>query len=449
MSGATDMLLRVPPHSREGEQSLLGALLLDNRVFDSIPPMQGGDFYAWEHRVIFDAIAGLIRANKPADIITVRERLDREHGSGADDITAEYLNAMAQMVPSASNAATYAQIVGQCALRRRVISLLDNVITDAFAAKGEDAGRALVDKAVTGLMALEDGRTRDEPQDMPPLAAKFMEDLERRADGHTDAISTGLHDLNRLTGEGGRRGELWVIGARPSMGKTAFVLSLCRAVGLNKRVLMLTQEDSLLSLMSRHVAAAGAVNLAHLRNPSNAPDAMWGQVLKGTQELIELQISMDDQSSLKLSDVRRKVQQVRRRHGDCAVVIIDYLQLMDGERDNRNHALGELANGLKNMAKELNCWVVLLSQLNREADKRSGPPQMSDLRDSGDIEGAADLIGLLHREYMRTRKEADKYEAKLHVCKHKNGPTDTLRFYFDGAHQRFGDYAHAGSDEGV
>lgn len=449
MSGDADTVLRVPPHSREGEQSLLGALLLDNRVFDSLPAMQSGDFYAWEHRVIFEAIAGLIAANKPADLITVRERLERQHGANADDITVEYLNALAQCVPTASNAQAYAQIVGQCALRRRVITLLDDVITQAFGAKGEDAGRALVDKAVTGLMALEDGRARDEPQDMPPLAAKFIEDLERRADGFTDAIGTGLRDLDRLTGEGGRRGELWVIGARPSMGKTAFALSLCRAVGVNKRLLMLTQEDSLLSLMSRHVAAAGHVNLAHLRNPRNAPDSMWEQVVQGSQALIELQMSMDDQSSLKLSDVRRKVQQVKRKHGDCAVVVIDYLQLMDGERDNRNHALGELANGLKNMAKELNCWVVLLSQLNREADKRSGPPQMSDLRDSGDIEGAADLIGLLHREYMRTRKEADKYEAKLHVCKHKNGPTDTLRFYFDGAHQLFGDYAYSGAEEGM
>lgn len=449
MSGGADTVLRVPPHSREAEQSLLGALLMDNGALDRMPPMQGSDFYTWEHRVIFEAIAGLVGANKPADIITVRERLEREHGENAAEITADYLNAMAQLVPSASNAPAYAQIVSQCALRRRVITLLDNVISDAFGAAGEDAGRLLVDKAVTGLMALEDGRTRDEPQDMPPLAARFIEDLERRADGHTDAIGTGLRDLDKLTGEGGRRGELWVIGARPSMGKTAFVLSLCRAVGHSKRVLMLTQEDSLLSLMSRHIAAAGRVNLAHLRNPRNAPSVMWEQVVEGSQALIELQISMDDQSSLKLSDVRRKVQQVRRKHGDCAVVVIDYLQLMDGERDNRNHALGDLANGLKNMAKELNCWVVLLSQLNREADKRSGPPQMSDLRDSGDIEGAADLIGLLHREYMRTRKEADKYEAKLHVCKHKNGPTDTLRFYFDGAHQLFGDYAHAGADEGM
>jgi replicative DNA helicase len=296
-------------------------------------------------------------------------------------------------------------------------------------------------------MALGDGRRTDEPQDIEPLTAAFIDDLQERADGRTDAIATGLVDLDRLTGEGGRRGELWVVGARPSMGKTAFVLHLCRNVGRMHRVLMLTQEDSLMSLTQRHVAAAGAVNLSHLRNPQRAPDSMWSGVTDGVNVLRELQISMDDQGSLTLADVRRKVQQVKRRHSDCAVVVIDYLQLMNGETDNRNHSLGALANGLKAMAKDLNCWVVLLSQLNREADKRNGPPQMSDLRDSGDIEGAADFIGLLHRQYMRTRKEADKHDAELHVVKHKNGPTGSLKFWFDGARQVFADAAHTGAEE--
>lgn len=442
--------LRVPPHSTEAEQSLLGALLVDNAALERLAaPLAEADFYSYEHRLIFGAVHALVSANKPADIITVHAQLQRVHGQAPADlgIGTDYLNALAMSVPSAANAPAYAQIVSECSKRRRLITLLDNAVSEAYAAKAPDAAAALVDGLVTHMMALQDGRGSDEPQDIGPLAAKFIDDLQERADGKTDAIGTGLRDLNKLTGEGGRRGELWVIGARPSMGKTGFVLALCRAVGVHHRALLLTQEDSLLSLMQRHVAAAGRVNLAHLRNPKNAPDSMWEGVTDGVQALTPLLISMDEQSSLKLADVRRKVQQVRRKHGDCAMVVIDYLQLMDGERDNRNHSLGELANGLKNMAKQLNCWVVLLSQLNREADKRSGPPQMSDLRDSGDIEGAADLIGLLHREYMRTHKEADKYEAKLHVCKHKNGPTDTLRFYFDGAHQIFADYAHGAGDE--
>ena len=149
---------------------------------------------------------------------------------------------------------------------------------------------------------------------------------------------------------------------------------------------------------------------------------------------------MDDQTGLTLADVRRKAQQVRMRCGRLDLIVVDYLQLMDDGGDNRNLALGLIANGLKRLAKEMNVWVVLLSQLNRKADERSGPPQMGDLRDSGDIEGAADLIGLLYREHMRKPTPENKYWAQLHVCKQKNGPTDTLNLTFEGAHQRFSDW---------
>jgi replicative DNA helicase len=204
---------------------------------------------------------------------------------------------------------------------------------------------------------------------------------------------------------------------------------------------MLTQEDSLNSLTARQVAAAGRVNLADLRNPRNAPQSMWEGVSEGIDALGKLQIAMDDQAALSIMDVRRKIQQVKRRRKKLDLVIIDYLQLMEGDGDNRNQELGKIANGLKRAAKEFGVWIILLSQLNRESDKRaSGMPQMSDLRDSGDIEGAADLIGLLHREHRRTPTEANKMHAELLVVKHKNGPTDTLNFSFDGAYQRFSDW---------
>lgn len=440
--------LRVPPHSVEAEQSLIGAVLIDNGAMDRIPSLREADFYSMEHRHIWGAACELIAASKPADVITVHERLQKR-GPMGEAIELGYLNALATSVPSASNAPAYAQIVSQCATRRELITLLDDIQAQAFGGKAADA-ESLIDRAVTGLMALQDGKRNDEPQDLGGLAAKFIDDLQARADGHTDAFSTGLRDLDRLTSEGGRRGELWVIGARPSMGKTAFSLSLCRAVGVTQQVLMLTLEDSLGMLTARHVAAAGRVNLAHIRNPKTAPDSMWNGVAEGVNDLVPLRISMDDQAGLTLADVRRKVQQVKRRHGDCALVVIDYLQLMDatGEGDNRNQALGALANGLKRMAKDLRCWVVLLSQLNREADKRKAAPEMADLRDSGDIEGAADLIGLLFRRWRWTQKDEDKALAELHVCKQKNGATDTLRFYFDGATQRFGNWQTHGDEDG-
>lgn len=447
MSGGA-AALRVPPHNIEAEQSLLGALLVDNSVLDRLPPLTDADFYTWECRTVFGAIAALIHAGKPADVVTVHDWLKRKLGDGPqDELGLDYLNALAVSVPSSTNAGAYAQIVAETSARRSLIALLGDIQSQAYAAKGGSDAEALIDRAVTGLMALQEGSRTDEPADLNALAVTFMDELQARADGHTDAFSTGLRDLDRLTSEGGRRGELWVIGARPSMGKTAFSLSLCRAVGVAHQVLMLTQEDSLGMLTARHVAAAGRVNLAHIRNPRTAPQSMWQGVTDGITELVPLRIAMDDQAGLTLADVRRKVQQVKRKHGDCALVVIDYLQLMDtaGEGDNRNQALGALANGLKRMAKELRCWVVLLSQLNREAEKRKAAPEMADLRDSGDIEGAADLIGMLFRRWKWTQKDDDKHLAEMHVCKQKNGPTDTVRFYFDGATQRFGNWTDDGA----
>jgi replicative DNA helicase len=450
MGAPGDVVLRVPPHSIEAEQSLLGALLLDNGALDRMAPLTDADFYSWEHRHIFGAIRELVMAQRPADVVTVHERLQRTLGDQAADIGVDYLNALASTVPNGANAPAYSGIVAERSTRRRMIALLEEVSAAAFAVKSRDGAEALIDKAVTGLMALADGKRNDEPSDMGPLATAFIDDLQARADGHTDAFGTGLRDLDRLTSEGGRRGEVWVIGARPSMGKTAFSLSLCRAVGVHAQVLMLTQEDSLGMLMGRHVAAAGGVNLAHIRNPRTAPQSMWSGVTQGVAELAPLRVAMDDQAGLTLADVRRKVQQVKRKHGDCALVVIDYLQLMDctADGENRNQALGALANGLKRMAKELRVWVVLLSQLNREADKRKGAPEMADLRDSGDIEGAADIIGLLFRRVRWTKKEEDKNLCELHVCKHKNGPTDTLRFYFDGSTQRFSNWQDMQDDDG-
>jgi replicative DNA helicase len=430
-----------PPHSTEAEQSVLGAVLQDNGVFDKVSTLRAADFYEPRNGAIWSSIMRLVSAGRAADVVTVKD--DGEH-----DI--EYLNALAYSVPSSGAAISYAGIVRERALRRRLMQIGGEVMERARSGMESRVPVAeLIDRTITELLALQEGRTDSEPQEMAPLTVKFIDNLQERADGRIDSFSTGLSALDRLTGEGGRPGELWVIGARPSMGKTAFVLSLCRHVGVAHRVLMLTQEDSLMALTARHVAAAGRVNLAHLRNPKTAPPEMWNGVISGVAELAPLMVSMDDQATLTMADVRRKVQQVKRRHGGLALIVIDYLQLMEGQGDNRNQSLGMIANGLKRAAKEFGCWIVLLSQLNREADKRTGPPQMSDLRDSGDIEGAADLIGLLHREWQRKPTAENKYLAELHVCKHKNGPTSTLKLYFDGAFQRFGNWQENGEDDYV
>lgn len=424
---------KAPPHSDVAEHSVLGSLMLDNSVLPDVATLLKPDhFYYPDHAAIYRGILALVAENQPADVVTVHQRT-------LHDLS--YLGKLCDSVPSARRARAYAEIVVEAAQRRELMRVGRQLADDAFTLTAQAAPvPALVDSVVTALLALVQGGAGADPVDLPDMLVQFLDDLQARADGQQRTFATGLADLDKLTAGGARRGELWVIGARPSMGKTAFVLQLCRHVGVAHQVLMLTQEDSLLSSTARFVAAAGGVNLADLRNPMAAPQTMWHGVTEGVQELQPLHVTMDDQTGLNLADVRRKAQQVKRKHGRLDLVVVDYLQLMDDGGENRSISLGYIANGLKRFAKEYQCWVVLLSQLNREADKRTGPPQMSDLRDSGDIEGAADLIGMLYREYMRKPTQENKHFAELHVCKQKNGPTDTVRMYFDGAFQRFGNW---------
>lgn len=422
----------VPPHSDLAEQSLLGGVLLDNAAFDAAGAVvRPEDFYDPQHRGIWATVMTLVLANRPADVVTVHER-------GGHDLM--YLEALVNSVPSARHAAVYAGIVRRNAVLRELMRIGSALAEDAMRAQ-DDGVHALIDAAVTSLLALQGLQQQGEPQSIDALLPPFVDQLEDLAAGRNPAISTGFADLDRLTTGGGRPGELWVIGARPSMGKTALVLQLGRTVGHDHGVLMLTQEDSNTSLLARHVAAAGRINLSRVRSPRSDDHEAWSSISDGVEQLVALRISLDDQTGLSIGDVRRKVQQVKKRDAGLALVIVDYLQLMEGDGDNRNQILGQIANGMKRLAKELSVWCVLLSQLNREADKRLGPPQMADLRDSGDIEGAADLIGLLHREWRRKPTEENKHWAQLHVAKNKNGPTDTVDLWFDGETQRFGNWS--------
>jgi replicative DNA helicase len=426
--------LKTPPHSDEAEQGVLGALLLDNAAFDSVGDvLKPADFYHPDHAAMYATIATLLKAGRVADVLTVFEA--GGHGT-------PYLNELTCTVASARNARAYALIVRERALRRELMRLGSTLADDAFTQSAEQAPvEKLADRALQALMGLAQQHGQQGPQALEQIVPGFIDHINDLYEGRNDAIATGLADLDRLTGGGVRPGELIVLGARPSMGKTAFVLTLCRNVGAQHPVLMMTMEDSLRALTARLVAAAGRVNLADLRNPKRAPESMWQGLSEGVGELAKLAIDLDDQAGLTLMDVRRKIQQSQRRRAEpLGLVVVDYLQLMDGEGDNRNQLLGAVANGLKRTAKELKVPIVLLSQLNREADKRLGPPQMADLRDSGDIEGAADIIGLLYREFQRKPSDENKYHAEMHVVKHKNGQTATLSFHFDGAVQRFGNW---------
>lgn len=429
---------RTPPHSMQAEQSLLGCVLVDPLVWEAVAALvDAEDFYAPEHRSIWSTMAALMRAGVPPDVVSVFER-------GGHDLAE--LNALAMCVASTRSAAVYAGMVRDCAVRRQVIQcamdLADSVWADQ---RRERPTHELIDAATVQLLALLGGRQQRQPHVVAELLPPFLAGLEDRAQGKIDAVATGLHDVDRLTGGGFRPGELVVIGARPSMGKSALSGTIARNVAAaGRKVLVCSMEDSQDMLVARHVAAAGRVNLADIRAPQRAPEVMWHGVSEAVDALMPLRLYVDDQPSLTVADVRRKVAQVQRASGGLDLVVVDYLQLMRGDGDTRAQELGAIAAALKSAAKEYGVVVVLLSQLSREADKFDGPPRLEHLKESGGIEEAADIVGLLWREARRKPKPDNKHRAQIEFAKHKSGATDTVRLWFDGATQRFADWIDEG-----
>ena len=427
---------RAPPWSAEAEHAVLGAVLLDNHAFERVEAILGAaDFYAAEHAAIWRTIVALQTKGKPADIITV-------HEAGGHDLAS--LNRFVESIPSSSNAHRYAAIVHERAIDRAMVREAGQIIE--LAHRSDLAVADKVDKAQGALAALAVQRhgTRD-PVAIGPATVELRDYMNDMAEGKNPAISTGMHNLDRATSGGMRPGEMWVIGARPKMGKTALALALQRNMSQTHGTLYLSQEMPVLQLTMRHAAALGHMNMQTLRAPKPNDQQMWSRLTEAVDTLQKLNMVHDSQGGLTLLDVRRKVMHARRHHG-IDVVFVDFLQLMVGDGDNRNAELDAISNGLKAMAMELKVGVVLLSQLNRKADERSGPPVMGDLRDSGAIEAAADLIGMLYRDCVRNATPDNQRHAQLEIVAQRNGPAGTVHLHFVGEFQQFCDWP---SDEPI
>jgi replicative DNA helicase len=429
---------RKPPYSPEAEQSVIGAVLGDNTAYDVAAALvQRSDFYMHEHQHLWGAIERLVLRGKPADMVTVAEEL----GPALEGVGGlAYINALALSVPSARNAQAYAAIVRERAQCRRLIALASWLTDEAHDLGRRHGGmQAVVDKAVLDLLAMLPGQAQGEPRPIRDALPAWIDEVNARAEGRTDAIPLGLREIDRVLAGGVRRGEVFVLGARPSMGKSAFMLTVARNVAAHGPVLVCSMEDSEHMLVSRQVAAAGRVNLADIRNPARAAQSMWDGVASGVEALQPLRLHLDDRPALTLQDLRRKALQVQRREGDLVLLLVDYLQLMEGEGETRAAELTAIARGMKRLAKELRCCVMLLSQLNRKADETNAPPGLHHLAETDGLEQAADIIGLLWRESRRKPTPDNKHKAQVELAKQKNGPTATVQLWFDGATQRFED----------
>lgn len=384
--------LRVPPHSVEAEQSVLGALLLDSACFDRVGDLVAeGDFYRHEHRLIFEAVRALSVASKTADVITVYERL--KAAGKADAVGGlQHLNALAASVPGTSGARRWAELIREKALLRAVIALSDNAATAAFNPQGRSAADVVGDLAAK-VGELERQRVTGAPKPLSALVAGRLDRVSRLASGEEKGgLSTSIDRLDRVLNGGFRPGAVYILAARPSVGKSSLAMEMglhvARFVG---PVLMLSQEMPDGEVADRALSNLGAVDYEGIQTGKLSDDG-WSRLSGAVETAAAVPFYVDDQPGLRLRDIRAKARQVK----GLKLLVLDYLQLSVGDGENRSQEVGSISRGLKALAKQMGIPVLVLSQLNRKVEERPGKePEMGDLRDSGEIEQDADVVMFL------------------------------------------------------
>jgi replicative DNA helicase len=432
--------LRIPPHSIEAEQSVLGGLLIDNSAWDRAGDLlNDSDFYRHEHQLIYAAIGGLINNSKPADVITVFEQL-QSLGKAEACGGLVYLNALAQSVPSAANLRRYAEIVRERAVLRKLIAASDEIATAAFNPQGRPVPQIL-DEAESKIFKIgeEGSRSRQGFISMDTLVVQLIDrvnELHENGAEEVTGVRTGFYDMDKMTA-GLQPGDLIVLAARPSMGKTAFALNIAENVAVNEGlpVVVFSMEMGAAQLALRMVGSLGRIDQGHLRT-GKLQDDEWGRLSEAVEKLGKAAVFIDEGSALSPSELRARARRQARQCGQLGLIVVDYLQLMSGSgggsEENRATVIGEISRGLKSLAKELKCPVIALSQLNRSVETRTDKrPMMSDLRESGAIEQDADVIMFIYRDdYYLKEQSKEPGVAEIIIGKQRNGPTGTVKLAF-------------------
>ncbi|HEX7348521.1 MAG TPA: replicative DNA helicase [Rhodanobacteraceae bacterium] len=448
-------VLRVPPHSIEAEQSVLGGLMLVSEAWDQVADrLVEEDFYRREHRLIFRAIGELAGAGQPCDAVTLGEWFDR-HGETANIGGVAYLAELANNTPSAANIAAYADIVRDKSVLRKLIEAGTQILGDGFNPEGRNTPEIL-EAAEQRVFKIAEAGARGRKQVVPMRQSVkeafelLMQRYQNR--GQLNGLTTGFKDLDELT-SGLQRQDLVIVAGRPSMGKTAFALNIAEAVAMRAKqpVLVFSMEMSASQLAFRLISSLGRISQKDLRSGDLAEEA-WPRISQATSLLSESKIFIDDTPALSPGEVRSRARRMKREHG-LGLIVLDYLQLMavPGNKENRATEISEISRNLKAMAKELDVPVIALSQLNRALEQRNDKrPVMSDLRESGAIEQDADLILFIYRDEVYNKESAHKGIAEIIIGKQRNGPIDTVKLTFLGQYTKFENYmpeAYTGSME--
>ncbi|MFJ7168546.1 replicative DNA helicase [Streptomyces globosus] len=437
---------RVPPQDLDAEQSVLGGMLLSkDAIADVVEIIKGHDFYRPSHETIYQAILDLYAKGEPADPITVGAELTRRGEIGKVG-GVSYLHTLVQSVPTAANASYYAEIVHERAVLRRLVAAGTKITQMGYAADGDVD--EIVNSAQAEIYAVTEQRTSEDYLPLGDIMEGALDEIEAigSRSGQMSGVPTGFTDLDSLT-NGLHPGQMIVIAARPAMGKSTLALDFARACSIKSNLpsVIFSLEMGRNEIAMRLLSAEARVALHHMRSGTMTDDD-WTRLARRMPDVSAAPLYIDDSPNLSMMEIRAKCRRLKQRN-DLALVVIDYLQLMQsgGSRrpESRQQEVSDMSRNLKLLAKELEVPVIALSQLNRGPEQRTDKkPMVSDLRESGSIEQDADMVILLHREDAYEKESPRAGEADLIVAKHRNGPTATITVAFQGHYSRFVDMAN-------
>ncbi len=435
--------LKVPPHSIDAEQSVLGGLMLDNEAwFNVAEVVLAGDFYRGQHQIIFEAMSDLSAENQPMDALTVSERLQAK---GMLDKAGgiAYLAELTESTPGASNVVAYGQIVRELSTLRQLIGAANRIAESAFARDGRPSDE-LLDLAEQEVFKISEGRIKGGgPEAILPLLDKAVDKIQSLYSSRSSitGIPTGFDELDKMTA-GLQKSDLVIVAGRPSMGKTSFAMNMAEHAVMESEggaVLVFSMEMPSDALLLRMLSSLGRIDQTRMRTGDMHEDD-WPRFTSAVSQLKDKSLYIDDTPALTPNDLRTRARRVSREAGGLAMIVVDYLQLMRvaGKVENRTNEIAEISRSLKAIAKEMECPVVALSQLNRALESRTDRrPVMSDLRESGGIEQDADVILFIYRDEVYNEESPAKGTAEIIIGKQRNGPIGRVHLSFIGNLTKF------------
>lgn len=440
-----------PPQSIEAEQCVLGGLLMENQAWDKVSDLLSAeDFYSQDHRLIFEHIARLINASHAADVVTVFDAL-RSAGKADQVGGLVYLNELATGIHSAQGIKRYAEIVREKAVLRRLLSIGAEIAHVAANPQGKDT-KTILDEVERQIFRLAENKARGGVgfQDLQPVINGVLDRIsemsERLGNNTITGLATGFTELDEKT-SGLQPGDLIIVAGRPSMGKTSFSVNIGEHIAIEdgKPVAMFSMEMGASQVGLRMLGSVGKIDQTRLRT-GQLNEYDWPRLTNTVHKMQNAKFYIDETPALTVMDVRARCRRLTRQHGQLGLVIIDYLQLMASatKSENRTTEISAITRGLKGLAKELNCPIIALSQLNRALEQRAEKrPVMSDLRESGAIEQDADLILFIYRDEVYNKDSIDRGSAEIIISKQRNGPIGVVRLSFEGNFTKFDNYGCA------